>query len=163
MNLRRLDLPDLETRVKWMNDKRVFDLMHFEVPVKIEDTIKWFQRISLDDNRADLVIEDDDRLLAMAGITNINKILRTGELYIFVNPDLQKQGIGNKSIKLICNYGFNQLKLNKIYLYTNANNIGARKIYENNGFKLEGVLRQEALYQGKLIDRLYFGILAGDN
>ena len=50
----------------------------------------------------------------------------------------------------------------KISSNPNATNIGAQRVYENVGFKLEGTHRQERVAGGRFEDRLYYGLLANE-
>lgn len=163
MKLRKLAICDLLKRVEWVNSPHVYQSMHFNVPITFENTLKWFENNQDTTSRTDVVFEDDSgNIVAMGGFTSIDDKLRKGELYIFVGPEYQGKGYGTEATKLLCEYGFNTLKLYKIYLYTNSNNFGAIRTYEKVGFKLEGVLRKETLYKDNLIDRLYFGLLNTD-
>lgn len=159
MIIRKLLEDDLCTRVEWMNNPLVYQSMHYPVPVLMESTLKWFENNKHKENRADLVFEEDGMIVAMGGLTNIDEKISKAELYIFVCPNLQKAGVGTKATKMLCQYGFDVLCLNKIYLVTNEDNLPARKVYEKCGFKLEGILRAEyKTERGVLKDRLYYGI-----
>lgn len=160
MIARRLEEKDLQLRVDWMNNPKVYSSMHFDIPVKLENTYNWFLGHIGSETRVDLTFEEDGKIVAFGGLTSINPEIKKAELYIFVDPNMQKQGYGLKATKILCEYGFEMLHLNKIYLYVNATNIGAKKTYEKIGFKLEGILRQELLHRGNLHDRLYYGLLA---
>ena len=163
MILRRLQIEDLKTRVEWMNHPKVYSSMHFDIPVSLDNTIRWFENNQKNDNRADVVFEEKGQLLAMGGLTNINREMNKAELYVFVNPNLQKGGFGTKATKLLCKYGFENLHLDKIYLETNEDNHAAKRVYEKCGFRLEGVLRNEYKNQeGFLKSRLYYGMLKGE-
>lgn len=66
---------------------------------------------------------------------------------IFVNKELRGKGIGSKlvdfAIKDVKEYFIsNNLKLRKIFLFTNKNNIPARKLYEKYGFKFIAELNE---------------------
>lgn len=160
MIVRRLEESDLQLRVSWMNNEKVYSSMHFEVPVILEKTIAWFRNNLGNDKRADLAFEIDNTIVAFGGLTNINRETNKGELYIFVNPEAQNGGIGTQATMLLCRYGFEQLRLNKIYLETNEDNLSARHIYERCGFKLEGVLREEYKKSDSImLSRLYYGLL----
>ena len=87
---------------------------------------------------------------------------RKAELYIFVNPFAHSKGIGTKATRLLCKYAFENLKLKKVFLVTNQTNLPAQKVYEKVGFKLEGMLRKEALVNGMLEDRFYYGIFSNE-
>lgn len=163
MRIRRLSEKDLQTRVEWMNDARVYRNMHFTPPILLDKTIDWYQKNLYNDKRQDVVFEaEDGSLLAMGGLTGIDYSVRKAEFYIFVNPNMLGKGIGTEATWLLCKYGFDVLQLHKIYLFTNASNIGASKTYQKVGFKLEGVLRDEMVNADNYEDRLYYGLLSSD-
>ncbi len=163
MIIRKLEKSDLGERVAWMNCPEVYKTMHFTPPISLENTIVWFEKNRLDSNRCDMAFEDDKgKLVAMGGLTNIDYTTRKAEFYIFVNPARQREGIGTKATKLLCQYGFDILNLHKVYLYTNNSNIGARKTYEKVGFKLEGIHRDEMISDENYDNRLYYGLLSNE-
>lgn len=163
MKIRPLIKADLPTRVAWMNNPAVYRSMHFELPVLLDKTEEWFSKIINNDQRADFAFENEEgSLVAMGGITGIDRKIGKGEFYIFVNPSLQNAGYGRIASKLLCRHGFESLGLHKIYLYTNSDNIAARKVYERIGFQLEGTLRDEVVDCDRRADRLYYGLVADD-
>lgn len=160
---RRLEESDLRLRVEWMNNPKVYSSMHYDIPVKIENTFNWFRGNIGNDKRVDLAFEDDGMTVAFGGLTGINRQNNEAEFYIFVNPNAQKCGIGTQATNILCHYGFNELSLNKIYLKTNEDNIIAQHVYEKCGFKLEGVLREEYRNKdGNMISRMYYGLLKSE-
>lgn len=163
MIARNLTKSDLQLRVNWMNNPKVYRSMHFDVPVLMENTIRWYENNIDNDKRTDLAFEDDGVIVAFGGLTNIDRLLNKAELYIFVDPEIQKSGIGTKATKSLCKYGFDVLKLEKIYLETNEDNVVAQRVYEKCGFVLEGKLRNEYRSKnGSLLCRLYYGLLKGE-
>lgn len=164
MRIRELQQEDLATRVRWMNDPRVYGSMHFDVPIVMENTIRWFERNRGNATRSDVVfIDDKDRIVGFGGLTSISESPRMAELYVFVNPASQQRGLGTQATLLLCQWGFARLGLHKIYLLTNEDNAPAIGAYEKCGFRLEGRHRGEYLdTQGVLKDRLYFGLLRSE-
>ena len=163
MYIRRLNESDLSLRVRWMNHPKIYLSMHLDLPISLENTRKWYQVNINNSTRVDLVFEDSEgEPIAMGGFTAISSWTRKAELYIFVNPDLQTRGIGTRVITLLCKYAFEILNLHKIYLYTNETNVAAQKVYEKNGFKLEGRLRDELYVNERYETRLYYGLLLND-
>ena len=120
MRIRRLKDEDLAIRVEWVNNPKIHKTMHFEVPITIEGTKKWFSKVSDSHDRVDFAFETEGRLCAMGGFTSINS---EPELYIFVDPNNKGNGIGSMATSLLCEYGFMHLHLNKIILYTNSDNL----------------------------------------
>lgn len=137
--------------------------MHYSLPITLEKTLDWYNRIKMSNERQDFTIIDDKRIVAMGGLTHIDRDVNKAELYIFVNPDLHHSGIGTEALNLICKYGFKELTLNKIYLETNEDNVYAIKLYKKCRFVIEGMHRQEYINSfGEYKNRLYFGLLKTD-
>lgn len=163
MRIRRITSKDLETRALWMNSPYVYKTMHFVPPISLDNIKKWYQANLKNSNRFDATIVDfEGNIVAFGGLTSIDYSVRKAEFYLFVNPNLQGQGLGTRATSLLCQYGFEILKLHKIYLYTNVTNVSAVKTYEKVGFQLEGVHRDENIVAEKYENRLYYGLLAKD-
>ena len=159
MLIRKIEKSDLQLRVDWMNNPKIYSSMHFDLPVLLENTVRWFENNQTNNHRSDVCFVEKDEIVAFGGLTSIDDVLKKAELYIFVNPDSHKSGIGTRATKLLCKYGFEELDLHKIYLLTNENNVAAIKVYQKCGFILEGRLRDEYMAEGGYMDRLYFGLL----
>lgn len=159
MEIRRLSFEDLPTRVEWMNNPLVYSSMHFEVPILLDKTIKWYERNLTDDNRFDITVLEDGEIAAFGGFTSINREVGKAETYLFANPAMLHKGIGTRAKKLMCQFGFEKLGLNKLFFITNEDNYASIRVNEKCGFKLEGRLRQECVKDGRKRDRLYFGLL----
>lgn len=158
MKIRNIEEQDLQARVDWMNDSRVNATLNIQLPVTIESTVNWYHRIQGNKTRRDFSFEKDGQLVAMGGFTDIDDKARKAELYIFVNPVLQGKGLSMESVRVMCQYGFEQMGLQKICLYTNSDDLAARHIYEKIGFVLEGFMRKEIINNGKIKDRCYYGL-----
>lgn len=146
-----------------MNHPKVYSTMHFSVPVDINNTISWFERNKDNNCRSDVVFINNDEIIAFGGLTSIDESLGSAELYIFVDPYSQNKGFGTIATTMLCEWGFRELNLRKIYLYTNEENKAAIKVYCKCGFVLEGRHRKEYINdRGEFKDRLYFGLLISD-
>lgn len=162
IKIRQLNKTDLSKRVELLNNPIVSATLNTSELFTIEKTKRWF--ISRDlSKRLDVTFLIEDTIIGMGGLVNYSKIDKNIELYIYLSPDYHGQGLGTMCTKLLTNYGFQHFKdLNKIYLFTFANNIAANKMYEKVGYKLEGVLRQQKYHNDKLYDRYFFGLLRSE-
>ena len=79
-------------------------------------------------------------------------------LYIFVDPGQKGKGIGFRSVRLMCDYAFDTMGLNKIILYANGDNAAARHLYEKIGFVLESVVEGGIENHGVAKDQYYYGL-----
>lgn len=73
--------------------------------------------------------------------------------------DYWGRGYGTDTMRLILQYGFIELNLQRISLGVHSYNERAFKSYEKVGFKVEGVMRHDTLREGRRSDGIYMGIL----
>ena len=160
ISVRRLEQGDLATRVAWLNSPAIYTQMVVDLPISLAATQQWFARTLLDDRRRDFAfLAPAGDLVAMGGLTDIEPAHGRAELYILVDPERQGQGFGTPAVRWLCTFGFIQLNLSRIYLFTMAANEGARRFYERLGFVHEGVLRRHTRQNGVLVDRHVQGLL----
>lgn len=157
--LQKLKSTDLEYRVNLLNDIRIAPYLNVSQSFTLDKTKQWFSVIKEDNSRADFVFIYNDNKIGMGGLVNISIDNCLCELYMYLDPSFQGQGLGYKSCKALCDYAFEELKLNKVFLYTFSNNIKANKLYEKVGFNLEGVLKKHTFKDGEFQDRKIYGLL----
>src|SRR5690606_28249376 len=155
--LRLLKREDLSHRVNWMNDPEIYNTISYDLPITVDDTLKWFNSAEKNPNRWDFVLEINSNIDTMSGLINYDKNLDNVEYYIFVKPNYKNQGIGKIMHFLRSVYAFRILKLKKIISIVDADNYASISNCEKLGFVIEGVHRKEKLKNGNLIDRIYFG------
>lgn len=148
----------LENRVQLLNMPEVSSNLNTSECFKIEKTKEWFKNRDLA-KRFDCVFLLGSDIIGMGGLSNISKENKNAELYMYLYPKFQGLGLGFKSLKLLCGYGFENLNLHKIYLYTFALNTRANRMYEKAGFVREGFLREHTMKNGGLQDRYIYSLL----
>ncbi|MGY1698679.1 GNAT family N-acetyltransferase [Geodermatophilus sp. SYSU D00766] len=135
--LRPLLKADLATRVAWMTNPSVARHMQILGQITKESTEAWFESISRNPARHDLVYAPPQgQALAMVGLTHISDPEWDATFYLFVDPDKQGSGHGKTATRLACEYAFYQLGLRSITLSVAVANRPAMKIYESLGFRL---------------------------
>ena len=126
----------------------------------MKKTIDWYESNLSNPTRFDMTVLEDGVVVAFGGITSINREIGKAETYLFADPIRLYKGIGTRAKKMICQFGFEKLGLNKLYFITNEDNVASIRLNEKCGFKLEGRLRQEYITkEGERKDRLYYGLL----
>ncbi|HSY76584.1 MAG TPA: GNAT family protein [Bacteroidia bacterium] len=105
----------------------------------------------------------DTKVLKPIGVLFIKSIdWRTpkAELAYFIDKEQEGKGITGKALKHIINYGFNTLKMNKLFLRVAPENIASQRVALKNGFAKEGILRKDfKRANGKLTDVYYYGLV----
>jgi ribosomal-protein-alanine N-acetyltransferase len=82
-----------------------------------------------------------------------------GDVGLWIGLPYQGKGYGSKAIRLATEYGFTKLGFLKIEAAAFVGNTASRRIFEKNGFKLEGTLRRCVLKRGRYLDEWVLGLL----
>lgn len=163
VSIRRFEERDIPNKVRWINDPLNNKFLHYDLPLETEKTKIWFENTKNNINRYDAVIEADGIACGTVGLLNIDKKNHKSEFYIAMGEHSYKgKGIATKAGKLILDYAFKQLHLNKVYLFTEINNIAAQRLFKRLGFIKEGCLRKDIVSHGEYADRFIYGICADD-
>lgn len=159
VSLRRFIEEDIDNKIRWINDPRNNTYLHYDIPLEKEKTLLWYRNKN-DKNRYDFVIEYNGKPVGLIGLLAVDKVNSKAEYYICLGEHEYKgKGIAKTATKIIIDFGFNQLKLNKIYLNVDADNETACFLYEKCGFVCEGIFKQDLFHRGKFIDRKRYAIL----
>ena len=145
--LRKLQLSDVNHNyLNWLNDPEVmkgisssgYDLSNLKSYVKNKIYNQHIGNIKLDFHDS---------------ISNVS------ELGILIgNKNFWGKGIAKDACNLVLDYGFNVLKLRKIFLAVFENNVAAIKLYKSIGFKMEGKLKKHVSINGSYYDKYFMGI-----
>ncbi|MCA9947977.1 MAG: GNAT family N-acetyltransferase, partial [Anaerolineales bacterium] len=83
------------------------------------------------------------------------------ELGYFLVKDKTGSGYATEAAQAMIQFAFEQLKVSRIDLQCAADNLASQRVAERCGFTLEGCQRQrQRKKDGKLVDRLWYGLLA---
>ncbi len=165
--LRSLDFTDAEQFAAWIRDEEVikYSLSVFR-RLKTSDQVRvWLERVILDTSSftRGIVRQDTGELIGYTGLADVSSQNRSAEYFIFIgDKSCWHQGFGTEVTRLVVNYGFTELKLNRIQLTASAPNVGAVRLYEQAGFVREGVLRQAAYRGGAYHDRILMSLLRSE-
>lgn len=163
ISIRKFLKKDIPNKVKWINDPLNNTFLHYDLPLSVEKTEIWFENNKNRNDRFDAVIEVDGIAVGLIGLISIDSKDSKAEYYVTLGErDYLGKGIAFKASKLLLEYAFKKLKLNRVYLYTECENIFAVKLYERIGFKREGVLLQDLFSKGHYVDRYVYGISKRD-
>jgi RimJ/RimL family protein N-acetyltransferase len=161
IRLRTLVKTDLQNRVRWFNNPKVNQFLILNEKFSINKTRQWFQKAKDDPGRKDFIIETKSGIpIGCIGFRQINRINRSACFYIIIGEKtFWDKGIGTESTKLLFKWGFERLKLNKIWSNIRADNKKSIRLLIKVGFAREGLLREEALIRGRKEDIIRFGLL----
>ena len=163
ISIRKFERTDIPKKVEWINNPENNQFLHYDIPISVEGTEKWFDSHINDINRFDAVMEADGVPVGTIGLLSIDRKNSKAEYYVAMGETAYKgKGVAKEASRLILQYGFEELGLNRIYLFTEIENIAAQKLFEKVGFTREGIIRQDIISHGKYVDRVAYGYLKED-
>lgn len=137
VSIRALKESDALTSYKWRNDPEVWKYTGTRPNSIITEDIElsWIRKVLRDETSKRFAILYNDNYVGNVQLTDINSI--DAEFHIFIGEkENWGKGISNEATKQILFYAKEELKLLRVYLKVNKNNLGAVKSYERNGFYL---------------------------
>ncbi len=159
MVLREFVETDIQNKLEWINNPENNLYLHYDIPLIYDKTLEWFRNKN-NDARLDLVIVIDGIPVGLLGLLHIDVNNRKAEFYISMGVSKYKnRGIATRATLLLIKYSFTTLKLHKIYLTTDGDNILAQKLFERVGFKKEGIFEDDLYHRGQYIQRIRYGLV----
>lgn len=107
-------------------------------------------------------IFNGDVLIGSMGFVNFNWPSKRAEIGYWIAKEHEGKGIITKSCKLLLNYAFDDLNLNRVEIRCASENVRSRAVPERLGFTQEGILRQSEWRHDRLYDMVIYGILADE-
>ena len=160
--LREITFDDIAIINEWRNDKDTVDLLgaNFRY-INIETDREWINNYQRSrSNQVRCAICDKTGIIGMISLVDIDYINSKAEMHLIIGNNASRgKGYGNDAIVLMLNHAFNNLNLNKVYLTVLSYNNIAIRLYYKNGFRKEGILRQEIFKSGKYVDCIIMSIL----
>lgn len=157
--IRKFKEEDIPYKVKWINDNENNKYLHYDLPLREDKTLVWFKSIEERKDRIDYTITYDGEPAGLIGLLNIDYKNKKAEYYICLGGEKFKgKGIANIAFDLFIKESYQSFKLNKIYLYTEVENISAQRLFERIGFVKEGLLKHDLIQNGLKVDRYVYGL-----
>ena len=160
LNLRAIERTDMQKMTKWANDPDLRNFVGPQFPVSMYEEEAWFDRLTRNEFRKALIIETKQQEAIGYVYIDLDWVNRKAQLSMAIGEkDYWDKGYGTEVVQIALNHCFNEVNMNKVYLYVFEFNKSAVRLYEKCGFKKEGLIRQDYLIHGKYEDRIIMGIL----
>jgi len=104
---------------------------------------------------------EDDRLLGAIDL-RVN-VMRTGHIGYWVAAGARGRGVCTHALRVLGRWGLEGLRLGRLELITDPDNVASQRVAEKAGFQREAVLRSHLLYRdGRRRDSVMFSLLPGE-
>ena len=157
VRLRAWTLADAPALAKLINNKKVQDNLRDGLPFPYgEEDAKVFLSAVLasdpDQNLA-FAIEADGKLIGSISATRCANIhFRTAELGYYLGEPYWGKGFATEAVRQICDYIYRNTDIIRIFAEPFAYNTASCRVLEKAGFQLEGLLRSNAVKNGRTLD-----------
>lgn len=158
--LRPIELTDTEDIIRWRNKDWIRRKFIHQNLFTVKKHEKWFETIVKTGKAVQFIIYEikSDSKIGSTYLRDINCQHRKAEYGIFIGEeDALGKGYGTEAADLVLKYGFEQLKLHKIFLRVLADNKRAITSYKKAGFEEEAYLKSDVFLEGGYRDIILMG------
>lgn len=135
--LRPITAADTAKIVTWRNKEFVRKNFIYQKPFTEEGHMAWLREQVEPGHVAQFIICVADREIGSVYLRDIDREKGTAEYGVFIGEEeALGRGYGTAAAVLCLDYGFEKLRLQKIFLRFVEGNTGARKSYEKAGFRM---------------------------
>jgi RimJ/RimL family protein N-acetyltransferase len=164
--LRPFEERDNEAYRRWRSDARVMATAGFgeRAPLSLAQVEKRLEQVTAEQGKDQylfaICLQEDERPIGEGSLFGIDRRAGSAELGIFVGEvDEWGRGYGTDAVNVLVDFGFGELRLERIWLNVWTENARARRAYEKAGFVHEGTLRHDLYEHGTFTDGDVMSIL----
>lgn len=163
-----VEITELSTKhapqmLRWMQEPTVEQNIGLRREPTLDKTLKWIEEATTSDEVHPFAVMIGKTYVGNVILDKVDKYLSIARFSIYIGEDMQRgSGIGRTATYKICQFGFESLSLNKIWLTVHAKNFRAINTYCQVSFRLEGILRDEFILDNQRLDAFYMGLLKSD-
>lgn len=162
--LRAWRMDDAQDLAIAINNKKVLDNLRdgLPFPYTVDDAKAYISAMMNADNEKvyAFAITASDKVIGSIGVFRQENIHRkTAEMGYYVAEPYWGQGIGTSAVGQVCDRIFSTTDIIRIFAEPFSHNVASCRILEKSGFVLEGILRKNALKNGKIIDMKMYALI----
>ncbi|MFH1454214.1 MAG: GNAT family protein [Armatimonadota bacterium] len=158
-----LEREDLLKFYIWVNDPNVVYMAGLHpLPKSFQEVQMWYDSIMRSPNQRIFAIKtQENEHIGSIELVDIDLRCRKCEMGIFIgDPDYLDKGYGYDAVKVMLNFAFKQLNMNRVAVRVIDYNTKAMEFFKGLGFKSEGVMCQDYFANGAYYNVHIFGLLA---
>ena len=168
VRLRALEPEDADRIHPWLGDPEVCRWMTNDHPLSLaqvrkrceERPVNTYEKVVLG-----IEAKAERKLIGVIDLRDAEPEVGEAELDVYIGDAEYRQGggYGTEALRLMCRYGFNNMRLHQITLWVVAENEVARHVYRKIGFVEEGRHRESFVGEnGERHDMILMSMLRGE-
>ncbi|MFO7794961.1 MAG: GNAT family protein [Promethearchaeia archaeon] len=152
--------------MKWMNNPEVRRFARSMIPTTKEEIKKYIENQAnkiKDSFSFEIYHKKDKKSIGDCGFNKIDWVDRRGNIGLGIGePKYWNQGLASEAVRLLLQYGFEELDLYKITADIFSPNIGSWKAAEKVGMRREAELSRYTYIEGEYVDNLIYSIFKNE-
>ncbi|MBA3785604.1 MAG: GNAT family N-acetyltransferase [Acidobacteria bacterium] len=109
-----------------------------------------------------VAIAQNEKIVGTIGLHRLDSSNKSIQIGYWLDKQAQGKGLATRCCHILINHAFNELKLNRIQINCNVENVKSRAIPEKLGFRLEGIHRQVEWLNEEFRDWAIYAMLKED-
>ncbi|MDE6761471.1 MAG: GNAT family N-acetyltransferase [Lachnospiraceae bacterium] len=155
--IREWNISDAGDLAQIINNKNILDNLRdgLPYPYTVKDAEEFIMAMLSSDKTKTFAfaIVVDDRVIGSIGVFRCENIhFRTAEMGYYIGEPYWGKGLGTSAVEQVCSYIFRHTDIIRIFAEPFAYNTASCRVLEKAGFQLEGVLRNNAVKNGQILD-----------
>jgi len=153
--LRQFAEDDIENVFKGLSNPNVIKNygISYDSLEATKEQMAWFADLEKDGTGMWFAVcsSDNKTFYGAGGLNSLSKEHKKAEIGFWLLPDFWGQGIMKEAMPLICNFGFDKLKLHRIEGFVEAENTNCKNAMAKLDFQHEGTMKDCEIKNGKFI------------
>lgn len=163
-SIRKWNIKDAAELAEMLNNKNVMNNLRdgLPYPYTVKDAEDYITAmLSADQEKTfAFAIILNDRVIGSIGVFRCENIhFRTAEMGYYIGEPYWGKGIMTSAVKQTCQYIFEHTDIIRIFAEPFSDNIASCRVLEKAGFQPEGVLRKNAVKNGRMLDMKMYALI----
>lgn len=160
--LKHLEYHQVDDLARIANNKKIWLNVRnqFPYPYTLEHAKDFIKKYSEKKNHLSWAINYKNQLAGMIGLhRQADVYAHSLEIGYWIGEEFWGKGIASTSVKLACDYAFENTDINRIWAGLYDYNLGSKRVLEKCGFEYEGCLKKAVFKDGKFVDELRYALV----
>lgn len=162
--LREWRIEDAARLAEMLNNRNILNKLRDGLPYPYTETDaeEYINSMLMADKNKTFAfaITVDDKVVGSIGVFRCDNIhSRTAEMGYYIGEPYWGCGLGTSAVTQVCTYIFENTDIIRIFAEPFAYNTASCRVLEKVGFQFEGLLRSNAVKNGKVIDMKMYSLI----
>lgn len=164
LNLRRLSSKDVSEILALRSNPEIMKFIPRPLITTQEEALEFISAMDTNVNNNSVInwaitTKENDQLIGMIGYYRMKPENYRAEVGYILSAEYHGQGIMTEALQRVVQFGFEEMGLNSIEAVIDPENYGSEKVVLKNNFVKEGHFKEQAFFEGKFLDSVFYSLL----